>query len=95
MQAHVHIIVEGLVQGVGFRWFVARRAQALGVHGFVKNLYNGNVEIDAEGDRSIPEELIAVVKVGPRSAHVTNMRLEWNEQQLANTPGHHTGFEIR
>jgi len=95
MQARVHIIVEGLVQGVGFRWFVARRAQALGVRGFVRNLYDGNVEIEAEGDRSLLEELIGEVKVGPRSAHVTNMRLEWEDLRERDTSGRYTGFEIR
>jgi acylphosphatase len=95
MQARVHIIVEGLVQGVGYRWFVARRAQALGVRGFVRNLYDGNVEIEAEGERSLVEELIGEVKIGPRSAHVTNMRLEWEDLRERETSGQYTGFEIR
>jgi acylphosphatase len=90
MQANIHIIVEGLVQGVGFRWFVARKAQGLGLNGFVANMYDGNVEVEAEGDRSLLEELINEVKIGPRSAHVSNLRLEWR------TPTHKaTGFEIR
>ncbi len=77
MEARVHVIVEGLVQGVGFRWFVARKAQALGLSGFVQNRYDGSVEVEAEGDRSLLEELLRDVKVGPRSAQVTNLRLEW------------------
>lgn len=77
----VHIIVEGLVQGVGFRWFVYRKAEALGVTGWVKNLYNGNVEIEAEGDRSRLEEFINDVKVGPRSARVTNLTIEWKDSK--------------
>jgi acylphosphatase len=90
MHARVHIVVQGLVQGVGFRWFVARRAQALGLSGFVQNLYNGNVELEAEGERSLIEELIGEVKVGPRSAHVTDLRLEWME------PRHgESGFRIQ
>ncbi len=90
MDANLHIIVEGLVQGVGYRWFVARKAQALGLRGFVRNLYDGNVEIEAEGDRSLLEELIREVKVGPRSAQVVNLRIEWRN------PAHQAGnFEIR
>ncbi len=90
MLANVHIVVEGLVQGVGFRWFVARKAETLGLRGYVKNLYDGSVEIEAEGERSLVEELIAQVKVGPRSAQVNNLRLEWRE------PEHRTAhFEIR
>ena len=79
MTVRVHIVVEGLVQGVGFRWFVARHAEALGIKGWVRNLYNGNVEIEAEGDRSLLEEFIRQVKVGPRSARVTNLNIEWKE----------------
>jgi len=77
MLTRVHIVVEGLVQGVGFRWFVQRRAEAMGITGWVRNQYNGNVEIEAEADRSLLEELIKEVKVGPRSAHITNLRIEW------------------
>ena len=90
MEAKIHMVVEGLVQGVGFRWFVARKAEALGLKGYVRNLYDGNVEIEAEGDRSLVEEFLRDVRIGPRSAHVTNLRLEWRE------PTHHTDlFEIR
>ncbi len=91
MSNRVHILVEGLVQGVGFRWFVARRADSLGIRGWVRNLPDGKVEIDAEADRSLLEELIKVVKVGPRSARVTNLRLEWLE---LSSPSY-TNFQIR
>jgi acylphosphatase len=77
VDASVHIVVEGLVQGVGYRWYAAHRAQTLGVGGFVRNLYDGTVEVQAAGDRSMLEELIRDLKVGPRSAHVTNMKIEW------------------
>lgn len=75
--ARVHIIVKGLVQGVGFRWFVAHHAEALGLSGVVRNLPNGNVEIEATGDRSLLESLIKEVKAGPRAARVTDLHLEW------------------
>jgi acylphosphatase len=77
----VHIVVEGMVQGVGFRWFVYRKAEALGITGWVRNLYNGSVEIEAEGDRSLLEEFIKEVKVGPRSARVTNLTIEWKDSK--------------
>lgn len=93
MQARVHMVVEGLVQGVGFRWFVARHAQARGLCGYVSNRYDGNVEIVAEGDRSLVEDLIKEVRVGPRSAHVTNLRLEWLDKRSEEPPQTH--FEIR
>lgn len=90
MEIGVHIIVEGLVQGVGFRWFVARKAEGLGLRGYAKNLYNGNVEIEVAGERSLVEELIKEVKIGPRSAQVTNLKIEWLQPT-----DQYTHFEIR
>ena len=90
VQVRAHIIVEGMVQGVGFRWFVGRAADKLGLRGFVRNLYNGSVEIEAEGDRSAVEELVGEVRIGPRAAQVTNLRLEWLSPLQ-----HPTHFEIR
>ena len=90
MDAAVHMVVQGLVQGVGFRWFVARHANMLGLRGFVENKYDDTVEVEAEGDRSLLEELVKQVRVGPRSAQVTNLVLEWKD------PTHHfTHFQIR
>lgn len=77
MTARAHVVVEGLVQGVGFRWFAARSAQSLGLVGVVRNRYDGTVEIEAEGERSAVEELLKKLKIGPRSAHVTNLRIAW------------------
>jgi acylphosphatase len=93
MQVAAHMVVEGLVQGVGFRWFVARHAEELGVKGYVSNLYDGNVEIEAVGERGMVEELIKQVKVGPRSARVTNVKLEWIEDRKRMYLYQH--FEIR
>lgn len=85
------MIVEGIVQGVGFRWFVAQQADSLGLRGYARNLYNGNVEIEAVGERSLVEEFIKQVKVGPRHAHVTNLRIEWRDT----SEDDFHGFEIR
>jgi acylphosphatase len=90
MQVGVHIIVLGMVQGVGFRYFVWRQATKLSLSGFVRNLYDGNVEIEAYGDRSLLEELIKDVKAGPRSAYVKDLRIEWKEFQER-----YIGFEVR
>ena len=81
MTARVHVIVEGLVQGVGFRWFAARTAASLGIVGAVRNLYDGTVEVEAEGQRSAVEAFLHTLKVGPRSAHVSNVRIVWIEPQ--------------
>jgi acylphosphatase len=73
------IVVTGLVQGVGFRYFVIRNAQQLGLKGYVKNMYDGSVFTVAEGERGLIEELFKKLRVGPRSAHVSNARIEWGE----------------
>lgn len=83
MEISAHILVTGLVQGVGFRYFVYARATRLGIRGFVKNNPDGSVEIVAEEDRSLIEELLREVKVGPRSAQVTDVKIRWKE------PAHH------
>ena len=73
------IIVNGLVQGVGFRYFVIRNAQQLGLKGYVKNLYDGSVLTVVEGEKGLIEELFKKIKIGPRSAHVNNSKIEWGE----------------
>jgi len=73
------IVVNGLVQGIGFRYFVLRQAQNLGVNGYVRNLYTGEVLTVAEGDRSLVEELIKQLRIGPSHAHVKNCKVEWSE----------------
>ncbi|MCI0565288.1 MAG: acylphosphatase [Nitrososphaera sp.] len=90
MDVGARIIVRGLVQGVGFRYFVLRHASTLGLSGYVQNTYNGDVEIEVEGSRSLVEELIKEVKAGPRSAHVSDVKIEWKSPEQS-----FHGFEIR
>ena len=79
MDVSVHIIVSGMVQGIGFRYFVYSRARNLGLTGYVSNLVDGSVEILAQGERSLVEELIREVKIGPRAAHVSDVKIQWKE----------------
>jgi acylphosphatase len=79
MDVHATIVVSGLVQGVGFRWFVNRHAVRLGLKGFVRNNFDGTVLVEVEGDRSLVEELIKELKVGPRAAHVSDLKIEWSD----------------
>jgi acylphosphatase len=83
MDAGAHIIVRGMVQGVGFRFFVYSRATRLGLLGYVKNLPDGNVEVVVEGDRSIIEELLKDLRVGPRSARVVDLDVRWKPAEHA------------
>lgn len=80
---------KGRVQGVGFRWFVQQKATEFGVNGYVKNLYSGGVQIEAEGERGRVEELIKAVKVGPRFSKVVDVAIEWQE-----FTGKYDSFEV-
>lgn len=66
-------VVTGVVQGVGFRNFVWRRATELGLAGHVQNLPDGSVEVVAAGDAVDVEKLAAMLAVGPRHARVENV----------------------
>jgi acylphosphatase len=77
----VNIVVHGVVQGVGFRWFVRERARALRLAGWVRNREDGSVEFTVRGAPSVVDDLIALVKVGPRNARVD--RLEMSEVNSA------------
>jgi acylphosphatase len=89
MYVRLHIVVQGLVQGVGFRYFVYHHATKLDLAGWVRNLFNGDVEIEAEGERSLLESFIEEVKVGPRSASVKDLRIEWKTYE-----NEYSAFEI-
>lgn len=66
-------VISGRVQGVGFRFFAEYWADRLGVAGYVKNLWDGSVEVYAIGDSPSLEEFKLRLAEGPRSAHVTGV----------------------
>jgi acylphosphatase len=72
----VRIIVSGLVQGVGFRYYVYREARSLGLNGYVKNLPTGQVEVVALGDKGLIDELVKTLRVGPGYASIAGVQLE-------------------
>ncbi len=78
MAAKMHVVVIGMVQGVGFRYFTFKKARELGLKGFVKNLPDGTVEIEASGEREELEELLQAVRQGPRSAVVNDTVVSWD-----------------
>ena len=73
------ITVSGLVQGVGFRYFVYSKAQNLELNGYTKNLFTGEVVSVVEGERYLIEELIDYVKIGPSRSHVKSHSVNWFE----------------
>lgn len=66
-------LIAGRVQGVGFRWFVSRRAGELGIGGWAKNLPDGRVEVVGVGDRDKLEDLDQSLRTGPTFARVRNV----------------------
>jgi acylphosphatase len=73
----LHANIEGYVQGVSFRYFVTKTANSLYVKGWVRNRYNGSVEVVAEGQRSALDKLLAALHQGPPSALVMTLDHEW------------------
>jgi acylphosphatase len=59
-----------MVQGVGFRWFVARHARALGLRGYARNLPDGSVEVVVDGSDDSLTELERLLRSGPAYAQV-------------------------
>jgi acylphosphatase len=78
--AFVKAIVRGRVQGVGFRWFVRDTAHKLGVRGFVRNLADGDVEVQAVGERETLNRLVDKLQRGPGFAHVADVDCEWADE---------------
>jgi acylphosphatase len=77
--ARLHAIIEGRVQGVGFRYFVLEIAQLLGVNGWVRNRWDDTVEVLAEGERPALEKLMDALGRGPRGAFVSNVKADWEK----------------
>jgi acylphosphatase len=89
MKARVRVLVSGRVQGVFFRDHTRRWATSLGLSGWVKNLWDGRVEVLAEGEKESLETLIGRLEQGPPSASVENVTVTWEDYQDA-----FSGFRI-
>lgn len=88
--ARVEAVVHGRVQGVGYRAFVAREAQTVGLLGWVKNEPDGTVRLVAEGPRAVVERFLDTIHVGPPFARVARVDETWTAAQDL-----HGGFEVR
>ena len=85
----LHAVIRGRVHGVGFRYFVLRRARAAGLTGWVRNRHDGSVEVEAEGDRASLEALVEALREGPPAARISAVEAEWSEGRPI-----HEGFEV-
>jgi acylphosphatase len=77
VESRVHAWIGGQVQGVGFRMFVQEQAVNLRVNGWVRNRWDGRVEVLAEGKREVLERLLGILRRGPRSSTVSDFTFEW------------------
>jgi acylphosphatase len=70
-------LVSGHVQGVGFRWYVARHARGLGLAGYARNMADGRVEVVVTGgDEATMTRLEALLRAGPTGATVASVERE-------------------
>ena len=78
-----HVFVSGMVQGVNFRAHSQRKADTLGLTGFVRNLADGRVEAVFEGSEAQLKEMVAWCQTGPSTAHVDHVEVVWGSCQSA------------
>lgn len=81
MKKAVILIVSGRVQNVGFRYFTKSLANQSGVSGYVKNLTNGDVLIEAEAEEDVLNYFIENIKKGPSHAYVSDVTIQESEIQ--------------
>lgn len=72
-------MIHGVVQGVGFRYFVIRRAQRLNLTGWVRNVGHDRVETVAEGLKDSLYAFLNELRVGPSSASVRKVDVQWQQ----------------
>ena len=90
MNARVHLLVSGNVQGVFYRANTRRVASELGLKGWVRNLQDGRVEIIAEGRKNALDRLIEFCRKGPEGSSVEDIHLEWEKPS-----NEFSSFEVR
>lgn len=84
-----HLVVSGLVQGVGFRAFSARIASNLGLVGGVRNLDDGRVELHVEGSKTVIETFVRKLEIGPPTGKVVRIEVVWRSAD-----GNYSAFSI-
>lgn len=89
MTDRLHVRIEGLVQGVGYRFFVRGLAADHGLNGFVRNLPDGRVEAAFEGPKATLEAVLAACQEGPHFSEVRNVEATW-----ANGPSQYDSFDV-
>jgi acylphosphatase len=88
----LHATLRGRVQGVGMRYWVHHTAtQYQSIAGYVRNMPDGAVEVEAEGaDKGLLESFLVELHRGPTTAHIENVATQWEE----NVTSRHSGFHV-
>ncbi|MBI9046851.1 MAG: acylphosphatase [Anaerolineaceae bacterium] len=86
----VHMVVEGRVQGVGFRYYTLTEAKKLSLSGWVRNTWDGKVEILVEGSQNLLQLFINRIRQGPSSSFVSDVKINWQEES-----GKFRNFDIK
>jgi acylphosphatase len=89
VMSRVRLKVSGIVQGVGFRFFVQSVAKQLDLDGYVRNLPDGRVEVEAQGNEDVLGEFVDRLGPGHASSRVDDIQIEYIPEQK------NDGFEIR
>jgi acylphosphatase len=89
-ESRLTAVVSGRVQGVGFRYWVRREAESLGLAGSATNLMDGRVEVVAEGPRDTCERLLAALRSPITPGSVRDVSVTWSEPR-----GDIRGFVVR
>lgn len=77
----LHALVTGVVQGVGFRFFVLKSAEDLGLAGWVRNRWDGRVEVAAEGSLETLNTLLLKLRRGPMGASVEDVQYDFSDSK--------------
>jgi len=86
VERRLHAVVQGRVQGVGYRATTLDEARRLGLAGWVRNRADGAVEVLAEGTESKLNLFLDFLHHGPRGAHVKTVAEDWDNAQGAPMP---------
>ena len=77
----IHIIITGVVTGVGFRWWLKKEAEKINVYGFVKNRTENKVEAVLLGHEKDVEDVVRLCRKGPTSSKVKSIKIEDYQQE--------------
>ncbi len=86
----INLIIEGYVQGIGYRYFIMRSANMLKITGWVRNHTNGNVEVEVQGEEKVVTDFVNTLKTRHRWAKIDNIY-----EKLLPVNSNEFGFDIK